>query len=136
MVLNCFPKDVDLVQAENAFVAMKTLRKPVVRDEGVLILTTAASEGIGQHGLFEPGGVSYRQPRQKRALGSKDLWIYAPSLEESSVRQLFWEGYPVFQDSQELVVALEERLGEPAKVAILPCSPMQQLCDIRDGSSA
>lgn len=58
--LNAYPKDIDLVQAENAFVALKTSGASVVRREGVIVLTTAASEGLGRHGLFEPGGVSYR----------------------------------------------------------------------------
>ena len=64
--VNAFPKDIDLIQAESAFVAWKTASVPVVREGGVVVLSSAASTGLGQHGLFEPGGVSYRPPRPKR----------------------------------------------------------------------
>jgi len=131
-VLNAFPKDVDLVQAENAFVAWKTATSPVVREGGVVVLTTAASEGLGRHGLFQPGGVSYRPPVKKRALGERELWLYVPSLTTKEVHQLYWDGYPVFHEAGALREALAERFPGGANAAVFPCAPMQQVDDRRN----
>jgi len=131
VVLNAYPKDVDLVQAENALVALKTARAPVVHEEGMLVIATAASEGLGRHGLFAPGGASYRAPRPKRALGRRELWLYAPGVTETDARQLHWEGYPFFRDAAALCEALAERFPGPARAAVLPCAPLQQIDDHR-----
>ena len=129
LILNAYPKDIDLIQAENALVALKRLTTPVVRDGGVIVLASAASQGLGRHGLFEPGGAGYRRPTRKRALGRRELWIYAPSLSTEAVRKLFWEGYPAFHDSGHLRQALAERFDDTARAAVLPCAPMTQLVD-------
>ena len=134
-VLNAFPKDVDLVQAENAFVAWKTAKSAVVRDGGVVVLTTAASEGLGGHGLFEPGGVSYRPPVKKRALGERELWLYVPSLSTEDVHQLYWDGYPVFHELDRLREALADRFPDGANAAVFPCAPMQQVDDRRNSQN-
>jgi lactate racemase len=111
LLLNAYPKDVDLIQAENAFVALKGVRSPIVREDGVVILASATSEGLGRHGLFEPGGVSYTTPKPKRALGNRELWLYTPNLSNADVHRLYWSGYPVFQEADRLVWALAERFS-------------------------
>jgi len=131
VVLNAYPKDIDLVQAENALVALKTARAPVVHEQGVLVIATAASEGLGRHGLFAPDGASYRAPRPKRALGRRELWLYAPGVTEAEARQLHWEGYPFFHDPAALCEALAGRFPGAARAAVLPCAPVQQIDDNR-----
>ena len=95
------------------------------------MLMTAASDGVGRHGLFEPGGANYRAPTRKHALGNRELWIYAPGVSTKQVRELFWDGYPVFHNATALAVALAERFPGPTQAAVLPCAPMQQVCDVR-----
>jgi hypothetical protein len=129
--VNAFPKDIDLLQSEAAFVVWKTARSPVVREGGVAVLTTAASAGLGRHGLFEPGGVSYLPPQPKRWLKDRELWIYSPGVSREAVHQLYWNGYPVFHDKADLMRALAQRLPESADVAVFPCGPMQCLADLR-----
>ena len=131
LILNAFPKDNDLIQAENVFIALKTAQAPVVRDNGVIVVTTAASEGVGQHGLFEPGGLSYRPPQPKRFLKNRELWLYAPGVPTQSARALYWEGYPVFHRPEELTTALGRRFPQPVHCGVLPCAPMQQVADNR-----
>lgn len=130
--LNAYPKDVDLIQSENVFVALKTAKAPVVHDGGVIVVMTAASEGLGRHGLFEPGGASYRKPRKKRALGNREIWVYAPSVSTEDVQQLYWEGYPVFHGGQELTRALADRFPGSTKAVVFPCAPMQQVTVVHD----
>jgi len=135
LILNAYPKDIDLIQSENVFVALKRAKTPVVASDGVIVLTSAASEGVGRHGLFEPGGLSYRAPVKKRALGGRELWLYVPNVPTDDVRKLFWSGYPVFHDAHELEQALAKRLGKSARAAVVPMAPMQQLHDVREGDS-
>lgn len=135
VILNAYPKDIDLIQAENAFVALKGLKKPLVRDGGVIVLATAASRGVGCHRLFEPGGVSYRRPTKKRSLGGRELWLYVPSLSTDDVHRLFWEDYPHYREADELQRALSSRLPGPARAAVLPVAPMQIVRDRRTSSA-
>jgi len=130
-VLNAYPKDIDLVQADNVFVALKTPGAPIIGTDGVYVLTTAASQGIGHHGLFAPGGLSHRAPVKKRQLRDRELWIYTPQIAESDVRQLYWDGYPVFHDAESLHQALQNRFPEGTKCCVLPGAPMQQVRDLR-----
>jgi len=131
LVLGAYPKDVDLVQAENALVALKTAGSPLVHERGVLLIATAASEGLGRHGLFAPGGASYQPPRKKRALGGRELWVYAPGATEADARQLFWEGYPFFRDAASLCEAFRQRFLGSVRAGVLPCAPSQQIDDQR-----
>jgi nickel-dependent lactate racemase len=127
LLLNAYPKDIDLVQAENVFISLGSAADRVLEPRGVVVLTTAASEGLGHHGLFEPGGLNYVAPRPKRQLAGRDLWIYAPSLDRETVHKLYCSDYPVFRSSESLIHALTDRLPSSARVAVLPCAPMQQI---------
>ena len=127
LIVNAYPKDTDLIQSAGALVSLKTATRPVVREGGVVVLTTAASGGLGSHGLFGPGGLSYRAPSPRRDLADRELWLYAPTISPSDVRKLFWEGYRFFQCAEELSAALHKRLGPAARAAILPCGPLQQI---------
>ncbi len=131
-LFNAYPKDVDFIQSENAFVVLKGAKSPIVRSGGALVLTTAASEGLGHHGLFGPGGASYRPPVKRRRLGDRELWIYAPTVPRDDVRKLYWEGYPVFHEPAELARSLARRFAGPTKAAVFPCAPMQQVHDLRE----
>jgi hypothetical protein len=130
LVLNAYPKDVDLVQSVNALVALRTLSRGIVDPRGVILITSSASDGQGHHGLFSPGGLHKRDPRPHRVLGDKPLWIYCPTVPEADARFLHWQGYPYFNTRRQLVEALHERLGERARVGVVPCATIQQLyCD-------
>lgn len=130
-VLNAYPKDCDLVQAANAFVAWKTAKHPVVKKDGLVILTTACSQGIGHHGLFDPTGISYRKPGPLRHLRGRELWLDVPALTTQEVHQLYSDQYRVFRDPGDLETALESRLPPNSTIAVFPCAPMQQVQDQR-----
>jgi len=126
LIVNAYPKDIDLIQSEGALVSLKETGPTPVRPDGVIVLTTAASR-TGQHGLFAPGGRNHVPPRQRPALANRELWLYAPNLSSAEARRLHWEGYPFFQDRLALLAALEKRLPQPAAAAVISCGPMQVL---------
>ncbi len=135
LVLNAYPKDSDLLQADNALVALKGLKSPAVRDGGVLVVASAACEGLGHHGLFGPGGLNYRPPRQKPGMGEREIWLYAPSVTEEEARTIHWERFPFFRDSQALAEALAQRFAGATRTAVLPSAPIEQLHDMRSESA-
>ncbi len=130
-ILNAYPKDCDLVQAANSFIAWKTARQPVIHEDGLIVLASAASHGVGKHGLFDPGGMSYRTPAPLRHLRGRELWVFAPGLTSRQVHQLYWDGYRVLSSVNELEAALSSRLGSGATIAVFPCASMQQVNDLR-----
>ncbi|QGJ69192.1 DUF2088 domain-containing protein [Planctomycetales bacterium 10988] len=127
VLLNAFPKDLDLIQAENVFVCLKKLTQPLLKEDGIYCVTCAASEGIGHHGLFEPGGASYRPPQKKRNLKGRPLWMISPNVREEDARKLLFEDYPFYSDIDQALKDLSMILPKPAKVAVVPCATMQQL---------
>ena len=131
LVLNAYPKDTDLIQSQTALAALATAKRPAVVEGGVLLLTSAASEGLGQHALYAPGGTAYRAPGPRRAVGARELWLYTPALAPSQARHLHWEGYPFFDDAGELARALAARFPGGARIGVLPCAPLQRLLDQR-----
>ncbi len=127
LVLNAFPKDVNLVQSAAALVSLRRLTEMPVAEHGVVVLTTAASEGVGRHDLFGPEGRSARAPAPLRQLAGRPLWIYAPGLTLDEVRQLYPAEYRHFQRSTDLCEALRERLGTAGSAGVVPAAAMQEL---------
>ena len=134
LILNAYPKDTDLVQLSNVFGALRTLKRPAVRPGGLVVLATAASEGVGTHGLFGPGGASYRPPRPLRGLRDHQVAIYAPSLSREDVHRLYHRDYPVCTSSDELTRLLNEHTSPGDRIGVLPCAPMQIIEDKRNES--
>ena len=131
LIVNAYPKDVDLVQSQNALGVAQGMMPSPVREGGIVVMTTAAVRGVGGHGLFAPGGRTYRQPARIRAFGDRAVWLYAPTLTEHQARSLHWSGYPFFTSSEALTHALSGALGDSATAGIIPAASLQMLEDHR-----
>ena len=131
LLLNAYPKDVDLVQSQNALGPPQRLTPYPVREGGIVVMTTAAVRGIGGHGLFAPGGRTYREPSRIRALGNRALWLYAPALRDEQARALHWSGYPFHTDATTMAQSLEQALGREATIGVMPAAALQWAEDRR-----
>jgi nickel-dependent lactate racemase len=129
LILNAYPKDVDLLQSQGALVALKTLPRSPLREGGVAVLTTAASTGVGVHELFGPGGLSQRPPRPLREFQGRELWVFAPGLQSNDLRWYFPDEVRFFGDSSQLIGALSDRLGPQARVGVALSAPLQQFVE-------
>ena len=129
LILNAYPKDLDLLQSQGALVSLKTLPRSPLREGGVAVLTTAASTGVGVHELFGPGGISQRPPRPLREFTGRELWVFAPGLQADDLRWYFHESVRFFSAMPELIAALHERLGPRARCGIAPVAPLQQFVE-------
>ncbi|MFM8287900.1 MAG: lactate racemase domain-containing protein [Planctomycetaceae bacterium] len=129
LVLNAYPKDVDLLQSQGALLALKSRRESPLRAGGVAVLTTAASTGVGQHALFGPAGRCLRPPRHPPALAGRELWVYAPTLTSADLAWYFPPETRLFTSSSALCDALRPQLGDVARCAVIPTAPLQQLVE-------
>lgn len=129
-LLNAYPKDGDLIQADTAFIPLKGLSRPLVMPGGLYILSTAAWLGVGEHGIFGPQAMS-KAPGPLRVLKDTELWTYVPRMRAEDVRNVYCENYACIANPDALRQALTRRFPQGAHVAVLPCAPMQQFDDQR-----
>jgi len=124
-ICNAYPKDDELLQAENAFMLHHTAPANYLKEDGLILLTSACSLGMGHHGLFGPGQRLHRQPMRKGFLGNRHVAAFMPGVSAEEFYQVFWEGYPHFQTWEATLEFLQQRYPDVARVGIFPCSSIQ-----------
>ncbi len=125
LILNAYPKDTELLQAENGFIPLKSAKLPLLKEGGMVLLTSACSEGLGYHGLFGPGGLLYRKPRPLRFLKNRSFYFYSIKITEAEFYSLYHESYHFVNDTQALIEKLQEQLPKNARVAVFPYASLQ-----------
>lgn len=131
LILNAYPKDTDVVQSTNALLCLRGLARPPIKASGAVAVTSATSKGVGRHGLFSPGGASYRIPRPIKTVPTEHLLLYLPNVGATEAHAHFWSGYPVVRNGDDLVAALRGIVPADAAIGVVPCAPLQQLDDHR-----
>ncbi len=125
-ILNAYPKDTDLVQSENAYNLLRSVPDPVIKEDGQVVLLTAATHGVGTHGLFAPGGRLYHKPLRKRWLCRRRLLVYSPGSSVEDVRSLYWKGYPFCHTWEDVIKGLQQSFPYgTCRVGVFPCSAIQ-----------
>ena len=127
VILNAYPKDDELLQAENAFMFHHTAPAGYLKEDGVIVLASACSLGMGHHGLFGVHQRLYRKPVKKGFLGERLVVGFMPGVTSDEFHQIYWEGYPHFGEWGEVVAFLRARFPNGARVGVLPWSSMQIL---------
>ena len=125
IILNAFPKDTELLQAENAFHPMHSAGKGLLKENSLIVAMSACSEGIGHHELFGPGKLLYRQPRPKRFLKGHDFVFYGDNLTLEAFHEVYDESYPLTDDWQSIEKMMSQKFSEPFKVLVFPCGSLQ-----------
>jgi len=124
-ICNAYPKDDELLQAENAFMLHHTAPANYLKEDGVILLISACSLGMGHHGLFGPGQRLHRQPMRKGFLGHRHVAAFMPGVSAEEFYRIYWEGYPHFQTWEATLEFLQQRYPNGARVGIFPCSSIQ-----------
>ena len=125
LLLNSFPKDTDLFQADAALNVLRSGDIDWVRENGTIVITTASTQGLGSHNLFEFGKCLYKKPMQKRLLKNRLLIVYSPTVYEPEFRQIYWDGYMLFNRWTDLRDYLREKHGNTPTVGIFPTASLQ-----------
>lgn len=125
-ILNAYPKDAELLQADSALTPFKTEKgRGLVTEDGVLVIISKCSNGYGHHNLFGPGMRLSKRPNQKGFLGNRELIVFSPEINKSEFLSLYWDGYYLENSWQSLIDRLISRFPKTCRVAIFPCAPFQ-----------
>jgi hypothetical protein len=127
VILNAYPKDTELIQADTAFTPLKTIKEHIVREGGIVVIISKCSNGFGHHSLFGPGMRLYRKPIKRKFLRESDLVVFSPNINQVEFNTLFWDGYRLAKDWEAVLSILKQRFPGKCKVSILSCAPMQLL---------
>jgi nickel-dependent lactate racemase len=125
LLLNAYPKDAELLQMEAALVGLRRGVLGWLKPEAPIVLMGAASDGLGRHGLFGPGGRLFRSPGRLTVLGQHPLILFAPGASREDASQAFWRGYRFTTDWAEVQDWLDGGLPPNATLGIIPAGPLQ-----------
>jgi lactate racemase len=125
VISSAYPKDTELLQAENGFIPIKSSKEKLLKPGGTYILLTACSEGLGHHGLFGPGGRLYRKPRPIRFLKEYNFILFSENVSQEDFQTVFNEDYNFFNNWDKLIEHLNSFVPANPKVAIFPYGSMQ-----------
>jgi hypothetical protein len=101
----------------------------IVKPGGTVVFVTAASLGVGTHGLFGPGGELFVR-RDKHGLFAdilrgRDIAFYSPNLYPPNLIDIYPPSVLLFQEWDALLAWLVEKHGTAARVAVFPTGPLQ-----------
>ncbi len=125
LVVNAYPKDRELLQAEAAFVALKGGLLERLEPGAPVVLAASCTDGLGIHHLLGPGGRLFRPPAPRNVLRGRPLIVFAPGVTEAEARAVFCGDDVVTSTWTAALAALKRRLGPAARVGVLPCAPLQ-----------
>jgi len=126
-ILNAYPKDSELLQAETALTPLKTIKTSIIEKNGVIIIISKCANGLGYHALFGPGMRLYHKPIQRKFLRGRDLILFSPNINQAEFHSLFWKGYQLINRWDTLLSLLHKRFIKQATAVVLPHAPLQLL---------
>lgn len=126
---NTYPKDTEFLQVANAFNVWADRSAPLVARGGTVVVLTAASEGLGTHGLLGPGGRLYR-PMAERAgfsklLKDRGLAVVCPTITRRELELIFPPSTALFGEWGSCRAFLEERHPGACRAAVFAASAQQ-----------
>lgn len=125
IVLNAFPKDTELLQAENAFHPMHSAGEGLLNEDSLIVAMSACSEGVGHHELFGPDKLLYRKPRPKRFLKGHEFIFYGENLTEETFYQVYDDSCALTDQWADVEKIMAKKFDRPFKVLVFPCGSLQ-----------
>ncbi len=123
VIANAYPLDVSLQHAGKGKWPLK-----FVKDGGIKIITSAATEGYGYHRLY----AKERRILRERTFDNSDTVLFSPNLIADEAYRNFPKGTIFFNSWDKLMDEIVPRCGKGnVKVAIYPCATIQ--CPQVDG---
>lgn len=125
VVLNAYPKDMELIQTDAVFGALKRVNFKFVKQDGIVIVVTKSSLGLGGHLLFGPEKPLYRRPVKRRYLMERELVVFSPDIGEIEFHSMYWSGYKLAKTWKACLSLIEDRFQGNCHVGVFPCAPLQ-----------
>lgn len=126
VVLNAYPKDLDMTQSMMALNVSFFNNESIVRDGGTVVLTTSAIDGAAIHYLGGEGCAGFVPPTEECMRG-RNLVVFSPNLTRHDVRVYFPPHTSAFQSWDDALQRLVDRHGDKARVAVVESATMQLL---------
>ena len=123
-LFNAYPKDTELLQANNALNAALAARTALLRKGGVAVVATAASEGAGYHALYQPGARYYERPAH-RYVADRPVTVYCPHGRAADLPPSFPAGTTLHRAWADVVRWVESRVGLEPTVTVFTEGPLQ-----------
>jgi nickel-dependent lactate racemase len=123
--LNAYPKDTELLQAGNTMNCYRSSNRPLAKDGGTIVITSACSTGRGYHSLHGKDMRLYRTPGAKSYLQGREVILFSPNLNRHDFEVSFWNQYRFWPSWSEVVRYLESKHGSGASVGVFPLAPLQ-----------
>jgi nickel-dependent lactate racemase len=117
VLLNAYPKDTELIQVINAANALFAAKTPPLRDGGVAVITTAASEGPGYHALAGPGG-RMSQRSAHPLLAQRPIILFCPHGRTADLPPSLPAGTACCREWPEVVRWVEARVGTSPSLTV------------------
>ena len=117
VIANAYPLDVSLQHAGKGSWPLKT-----VKDGGIKIVTSAATEGYGYHRLY----LKERRTPGERTFDNSDKLLFSPNLTADEAYRVFTNSTLFFNSWDKLMDEVIPRCdGANPKAAIYPCATIQ-----------
>lgn len=126
-VLNSYPKDTELIQADAALTPLKTIKQPLVKENGIYIIISRCSDGYGYHSLFGPGMPLSRKSVKRGMLKNRDLIVFAPGINAPEFKTMYWDGYTLCNQWDQVMELISKKYPDHCRVTVLPNAPLQLL---------
>ncbi len=124
VLLNAYPKDTELLQVLNAANALGAAKIPLIREGGVAVVSSAASEGLGYHALSGPGGRMFARPPYPLLTGQPTV-VFCPHGRTADLSPSFPAGTICCREWSEIVRWVEARVGPSPSVTVFTEGPLQ-----------
>jgi nickel-dependent lactate racemase len=127
VVLNAYPKDGELLQVGNAFNCYRTSARPLLKEDGTLVVTACCESGRGYHSLHGRGMRLHRAPAAKAYLQGREVVLFSPHVNERDFRVSFAADYRLFKSWVGLTSYLQSKHRGTVSMAVFPTAPLQIL---------
>jgi nickel-dependent lactate racemase len=127
-IFNNYPEDTELTQLLKSLNIYYSTKKQLVKEDGIVIITSACSEGAGVHYLYQKGMPMYYDWGNflKDILNKRRLMIFTPNLSEYDIRQYFSKKIEIYSKWEDIVKKINDYYNKKEiSINIFPVGPIQ-----------
>jgi len=127
-IFNNYPEDTELTQLLKSLNICYSTKEQLVKEDGIVIITSACSEGAGVHYLYQKGMPMYYDWGNflKDVLNKRRLMIFTPNLSKYDIRQYFSEKIEIYSKWQDIVEKVNNYYkNKDISVNVFPVGPIQ-----------
>jgi len=131
-IFNAFPKDTDLIQAINALNPILDGKDKIIKDKGIIVITTASPEGEGYHSLEGYGMKLFqlkdRSNKIKKIIKNRKLMIFSPNLARNLIYRYYSHAVDFYDKWDDLLDKVEGiSCSKSLSIGIFPNASLQIL---------